>query len=588
MPTHVYANNNEIASKAADGKSIAAFPDVCFTPPAPPVGPLPLPYPNTGEVKDTDKGTTKVFIKDKMAGMEGDSYISKSMGDEAATQSQGKGLITGALQGKCYFGVWSMDVKMEGKGVPRHLDMVTHNHGSQGPNGGVGSDVDTTASVMDTPPMHASELTPTIACSFQKTEGYCGEKVGINIRRMHSDFSSKCEVQIQNKTGSSKFEINENDENFYFLPHADISEKDDENYTLVVNSDNIKAESTNEFCMKKIHFFDNIKIPVLLENKEQFSFVKNGDEIISAYRGASTLSSSYNLSYIFFNNSPKVNVTCKIYVEYQFDDAPKRGNMKLNGEYSGIECTPFETGKLILYNDFIKKRLVSINKLFSESFYITNKNCERAENCTCKIPINFNFEFIGKVENSNVSLQLYDEVSMHSTAAMGYREYNNNFSVIQYIWAHEFGHLVGMFDEYPDGALNGDLLMDLEQIKEQKDIFKSYKKEKKQVLDNIAGLKANISEAKEKYFLEKILQNYGDPQKAKVAIGGGDEEAEGWSVNAPKYLMGSGAPTSWMFNNKVPLMKKAYCEHICNAFNSIIKQQDSNAPIFEVHLATKD
>lgn len=132
MPTHVYANNNEIASKAADGKSIAAFPDVCFTPPAPPAGPLPLPYPNTGEVKNTDKGTTKVFIKDKMVGMEGDSCISKSMGDEAATQSQGKGLITGALQGKCYFAVWSMDVKAEGKGLPRHLDMVTHNHhGSQ-------------------------------------------------------------------------------------------------------------------------------------------------------------------------------------------------------------------------------------------------------------------------------------------------------------------------------------------------------------------------------------------------------------------------------------------------------------------------
>lgn len=130
MPTHVYANNNEVASKAADGKSIAAFPDVCFSPPAPPVGPMPLPYPNTGEVKDTDSGTAKVFVKDKMSGMGDDSYMTKSMGDEPATKNFNKGMITSALQGKCYFGLWSMDVQMEGKGVPRHLDMVTHNHAS--------------------------------------------------------------------------------------------------------------------------------------------------------------------------------------------------------------------------------------------------------------------------------------------------------------------------------------------------------------------------------------------------------------------------------------------------------------------------
>lgn len=142
MPTHVYANNNEVASKAADGKSIAAFPDVCFSPPAPPVGPMPLPYPNTGEVKDTDSGTAKVFVKDKMSGMAGDSHMTKSMGDEAATQNFNKGMITGALQGKCYFGLWSMDVQMEGKGVPRHLDMVTHNHGSMMGNDPCGTDMD--------------------------------------------------------------------------------------------------------------------------------------------------------------------------------------------------------------------------------------------------------------------------------------------------------------------------------------------------------------------------------------------------------------------------------------------------------------
>ena len=37
MANEVYANNMEVSCKSADGKSVACFPDVCFTPPqAPP------------------------------------------------------------------------------------------------------------------------------------------------------------------------------------------------------------------------------------------------------------------------------------------------------------------------------------------------------------------------------------------------------------------------------------------------------------------------------------------------------------------------------------------------------------------------
>lgn len=130
MPTHVYANNQEIVSKGSDGKSAGAFPDVCFTPPSPPVGPLPLPYPNTCEAKDLADGSSKVVIVDKMICMEDSSYFSKSMGDEAATQTQNKGLISSKIQGKNYFINWSMNIKVEGKGVARHMDLMTHNHGS--------------------------------------------------------------------------------------------------------------------------------------------------------------------------------------------------------------------------------------------------------------------------------------------------------------------------------------------------------------------------------------------------------------------------------------------------------------------------
>ena len=129
MPHHVYANDNEIASKSADGKSPVAFPDVCISPgpPVPPSG-IPVPYPNTCFAKDLTKISKTVFIKKKGAALENHSYFSKSIGDELATDPLKKGVVSGALKGKCYFQSWSMNVKIEGKGVARHMDLVTHNH----------------------------------------------------------------------------------------------------------------------------------------------------------------------------------------------------------------------------------------------------------------------------------------------------------------------------------------------------------------------------------------------------------------------------------------------------------------------------
>ena len=57
MGCAVYANKNMIACKAADGKTIAATPDVCFTPPLTPATPpgVPIPYPNTAMASDTER-----------------------------------------------------------------------------------------------------------------------------------------------------------------------------------------------------------------------------------------------------------------------------------------------------------------------------------------------------------------------------------------------------------------------------------------------------------------------------------------------------------------------------------------------------
>jgi hypothetical protein len=131
MANDVFANGSEVACKAADGKSICAFPDVCMTPPENPATPpgVPVPYPNTGFARDTTDGSRTVRISDKEVMLKNKSYFKKSTGDEAGCAAK-KGVITSTNRGKVYFIAWSSDVKFEGENADRHLDMTTHNHAS--------------------------------------------------------------------------------------------------------------------------------------------------------------------------------------------------------------------------------------------------------------------------------------------------------------------------------------------------------------------------------------------------------------------------------------------------------------------------
>lgn len=134
MPNKVFANNNEVCCKAGAGKTIAALPDTCFTPPENPATPpgVPLPYPNTGKSSDLTKGTKSVKISNKEVGKKNESHFKTSYGDEAGCAAK-KGVVTSKNKGKVYFNAWSSDVKFEGANAVRHLDITTNNHMGSAP-----------------------------------------------------------------------------------------------------------------------------------------------------------------------------------------------------------------------------------------------------------------------------------------------------------------------------------------------------------------------------------------------------------------------------------------------------------------------
>jgi hypothetical protein len=155
MANDVFANGREISCKSGSGKTVCAFPDVCFTPPENPATPpgVPIPYPNTGMDQDTTNGSKTVKITGKEVMLKNKSYYKTSYGDEAGCAAK-KGVITSVNRGKVYFTSWSMDVKFEGENVDRHMDLSTHNHASEPPQ---------------TPPwMHVDEMAVSVRKSCEK------------------------------------------------------------------------------------------------------------------------------------------------------------------------------------------------------------------------------------------------------------------------------------------------------------------------------------------------------------------------------------------------------------------------------------
>lgn len=132
MGANVFANGKEISGKGSGNKTIAAMPDVCLSPPSPPAGPIPIPYPNFSQASDTTDGSKKVKIGGKEVCLKGKSSFKKSKGDEAATRNFGASVVSHKIQGAVKHQAGSFDVKFEGSNVVRFGDITTGNHSNPG------------------------------------------------------------------------------------------------------------------------------------------------------------------------------------------------------------------------------------------------------------------------------------------------------------------------------------------------------------------------------------------------------------------------------------------------------------------------
>lgn len=121
MPATVNVNFRTVVHASSSGIA-TAFPDVCKTPS--PGGPIPIPYPNIAKSSDTAQGSKKVTMDGNPIMIQGANFAT-STGDEAG--SAGGGVVSNTIKGKAEFILYSFDVKVEGKQVPRLGDLMVQN-----------------------------------------------------------------------------------------------------------------------------------------------------------------------------------------------------------------------------------------------------------------------------------------------------------------------------------------------------------------------------------------------------------------------------------------------------------------------------
>jgi len=109
------------ASTKGAGLCVCSAPDVCKTPS--PGGPVPIPYPNLGQVNQASKTATRTKFVGKPVILK-NSEIPRSSGDEAGTVG---GVVSNVNMNKVTYKKGSPKVSVEGQPCEYHTAPTGHN-----------------------------------------------------------------------------------------------------------------------------------------------------------------------------------------------------------------------------------------------------------------------------------------------------------------------------------------------------------------------------------------------------------------------------------------------------------------------------
>lgn len=434
MPATVIVNFLTVVHKSSSGVSMI-FPDVCKTPS--PAGPIPIPYPNVAMSSDTADGSSTVKMDGQPIMLKGSNY-SMSSGDEAGSAM---GVVSNKNKGKAYPKLHSFDVKVDGDNVFRLTDIMLQNGGSP-TNTPPGTNVQPPAAAMTKGPP-ASKPAKITEVKFGKTKACCGDDVDVEVKT--ENYKSGVRIPLRLVLGADQFSVASG--------ACPVNQGSSAKVTWRMRRGAWAAEK--RYQLKAIGYYG----PKMSSNQLEMPTVANCNETVSGRRSAPQFAARVN------RLGRKVwRATGVVYGwDFKYDAIVHDGRFYIQRKIEFVMARgadPADTAKANPSESDKARWRRQIEDVFSKKFMLHRKECKRGVSCNCpddqgccswliRVRVKWAAGH-GRIKLHKGACKAGDWGGPNWWYSEDWWERSTNVSA--YVRAHEFGHLIGLYDEYPEGA----------------------------------------------------------------------------------------------------------------------------------------
>lgn len=444
MPATVTVNSMTVVHKSSNGVS-TAFPDVCKTPCAP--SPVPIPYPNIA-MSSTAAETASSVTADGNPIMVKSSKYATSSGDEPGTLL---GVVSNSVKAAAFPAMFSMDVKAEGKNVFRQLDIMVQNGNNKPTNTPPAPNLQPPLVVMADG--QDPEKYKIIEVKWSKAKLKCGDPVQIETKTENFDDGmviphtiTREPSKAKKKNGITKEIIDNTQGNVG--GNAVTIDWVTRNGTWRKTPTELEATATGKGGPKKSS--GKLKIDVPPE--------KDGPHITKKTvlkEGVIRLAVPGRRSAMFKPRGKYWKMT------YGYDISLKQGVFQIHCKIK----LKVQAGVRKSQLPKLKKAMKSeIENMWDRKWKEHRKKCKRGKNCNCPggcclFPIRVKCTFVKSGENVEIALFRGSPDTNKSgqgwwNAGEWWEQKTGKEGHGGLVYAHEFGHAIGMWDEYPNGAVS--------------------------------------------------------------------------------------------------------------------------------------
>ncbi len=432
MPTTT-VNMLTVVHKKSGGVS-TAFPDICKTPTPAGGVPAPIPYPNIAFSKDTANGSTTVKV-DGQSIMLLKSNFSTSTGDEPGSLG---GIISQIIKGKALPITASFDVTVDGDFVFRLFDMMLQN-ANPPPN---------------TPPgiLIQAPLTPYIPwlnppkwqVKWSKGEAKCGDEVDILVQAMGGDpgyYLSMTVARAPHELPVTYF-VTAISGGSAKIPWVTLTGPSPKNKVQL----DIYAFGAGEYAKSS----SPLKI-VVPEEARQAGSKRNR----TVPQMTPVLQPDGTYTY--------TQGTGLWGWDYGYDLEIKDGIFKVTGRIKLVA-----RGGAVFGARHKRGWKAEIEAIWTRKWREHRKKCKRGKDCKCwggccLFPVVFECLFVGSGEFAEVEVWAGNPDTYGTDASGAHNKWWNSGTWFMErcghegnqagVRAHEFGHTIGLYDEYRNGAI---------------------------------------------------------------------------------------------------------------------------------------